>query len=75
MLNEEINLILVGDTWHELPYYQREKADIWIVPDPEAGYRLQVVYSRLSGADQRFVQDVLEAMRCCGRFAPHPAEA
>ncbi len=73
MLNEEINLILVGDTRHELPYYQRKKADIRIAPDPDLGYTF-LIRSRY-GLKPRELQDVKDALQYCSRRAPHPVEA
>ncbi len=72
MLNEEINLILVGDTWHELPYYQREKADFSVEHAPVNGFRISMVHCRCTDRD---LQDLIAALECCSRFAPHPAEA
>lgn len=65
MLTEELNLILVGADWHELPYRHRHKADVRVTPDIDLGYLIHILALGVSVWELRDVQD---ALRCCHAY-------
>jgi hypothetical protein len=65
MLTEELNLIILGDDWHEVPYHHRHKADIRVKPDVDLGYTIHILQLGIPVWEWREIQD---ALRLCSRY-------